>query len=480
MKAGLWSLIVLVFAACAHGSHPSFFSEIDLRTLDRIGVQLGGRVVPLRSFADAFVNDVHGDLPLRTIDGDSVDAVLVLLEAVLDPERAMEWVTLRERSGTVRTAGDVLVGILSEVSGDLSDSRKTHSLAELEARVALVIFAADEIHVLPAANDSGRWIALADTDDDVLLEMLDRLAAAWRAGDPSIANTSLRDLAGIISDAQRDVGVRHWLLALERLLELLPLLTVCVLLYAMACVLASCGLRRLALLALVVGIAGHLFVISARAIVMHRIPLQNHYESMLAVGAMVVVVTLTMSSRRYQPAIFMIGSGLTALLIAAAEWLNMPGRLLELEAGILSSAAILKYHVLTILAGYALILLGAGIGATVLFKRLAGATLEDISRLHRLQVNLGYFAFWVLGVGILLGAIWADRAWGRWWAFDPKETWALITWLFYLAMVHIPASRVQAHRQPTMVAVLHLLGLLAMLWTYFGVNLLMNSLHAYT
>ena len=43
-------------------------------------------------------------------------------------------------------------------------------------------------------------------------------------------------------------------------------------------------------------------------------------------------------------------------------------------------------------------------------------------------------AFWALGVGILLGAWWADHSWGRWWAFDPKELWALLTWLVYLVV----------------------------------------------
>ncbi|XOV74591.1 MAG: cytochrome c biogenesis protein CcsA [Phycisphaerales bacterium] len=108
-----------------------------------------------------------------------------------------------------------------------------------------------------------------------------------------------------------------------------------------------------------------------------------------------------------------------------------------------------------------------------------GRSPEQIADLHRTQTRLGYWAFWVLGLGIFLGAVWADRAWGRWWAFDPKETWALITWLAYLAMVHIPASRLSARRRPVIVATLHLLGLLAMLWTYFGVNLLLPSLHSY-
>jgi ABC-type transport system involved in cytochrome c biogenesis permease subunit len=87
-------------------------------------------------------------------------------------------------------------------------------------------------------------------------------------------------------------------------------------------------------------------------------------------------------------------------------------------------------------------------------------------------------AFWGLGVGILLGAWWADHSWGRWWAFDPKETWALITWIIYLIVVHIRVA-LTGPKRALVTAWLSVLGFIVMLWTYFGVNLLLPGLHAY-
>ena len=92
------------------------------------------------------------------------------------------------------------------------------------------------------------------------------------------------------------------------------------------------------------------------------------------------------------------------------------------------------------------------------------------------QMIILQLAFWTLGVGILLGAWWADHSWGRWWAFDPKETWALITWIVYLIVIHV---RFGAKDKALVTAWLSVAGFVVMLWTYFGVNLLLPGLHAY-
>jgi ABC-type transport system involved in cytochrome c biogenesis permease subunit len=101
-------------------------------------------------------------------------------------------------------------------------------------------------------------------------------------------------------------------------------------------------------------------------------------------------------------------------------------------------------------------------------------TLRDLDTAHMTVLQL---AFWTLGVGILLGAWWADHSWGRWWAFDPKETWALVTWIVYLIVIHVRMTGLKDRGLTT--AWLSVAGFIIMLWTYFGVNLLLPGLHAY-
>ncbi|MDP9175117.1 MAG: cytochrome c biogenesis protein CcsA [Planctomycetota bacterium] len=95
----------------------------------------------------------------------------------------------------------------------------------------------------------------------------------------------------------------------------------------------------------------------------------------------------------------------------------------------------------------------------------------DVCNLVVLQL-----AFWVLGVGIVLGAIWADQSWGRPWGWDPKETFALVTWIVYLIIVHMRVATVD---KAWWTAVLGCFGFFVMLFNWIGVNFLLVGLHSY-
>ena len=85
------------------------------------------------------------------------------------------------------------------------------------------------------------------------------------------------------------------------------------------------------------------------------------------------------------------------------------------------------------------------------------------------------FPIFTLG-GLVFGAIWADQAWGKYWTWDPKETWSLITWFFYAFYLHSRLMRGWKGKKVAMVAVL---GFMAVIFTYLGVNLLLSGLHSY-
>jgi cytochrome c-type biogenesis protein CcsB len=85
------------------------------------------------------------------------------------------------------------------------------------------------------------------------------------------------------------------------------------------------------------------------------------------------------------------------------------------------------------------------------------------------------FPIFTLG-GLIFGAIWADQAWGKYWTWDPKETWSLITWFFYAFYLH---SRLMRGWKGKKVAIVAVLGFIAVIFTYLGVNLLLSGLHSY-
>ena len=109
---------------------------------------------------------------------------------------------------------------------------------------------------------------------------------------------------------------------------------------------------------------------------------------------------------------------------------------------------------------------------------LGGGRARLLNDLDKAQMVVLQIAFYGLGVGILLGAYWADHAWGRWWGWDPKETWALITWIIYLIAIHLRLSAGVKNRGLT-TAWLSVIGFGVMLWCYWGVNMLLAGLHSY-
>ena len=110
-------------------------------------------------------------------------------------------------------------------------------------------------------------------------------------------------------------------------------------------------------------------------------------------------------------------------------------------------------------------------------RRGPGGVLPPAERLDRLAYRLIAIAFPIWTVGpLILGAIWAEVSWGRYWGWDPKEVWALITWLAYAAYLH---ARATAGWKGAKASVVSLIGYATVLFSYFAVNILFDGLHSY-
>jgi len=115
----------------------------------------------------------------------------------------------------------------------------------------------------------------------------------------------------------------------------------------------------------------------------------------------------------------------------------------------------------------------AGVNAPLQLQSVQFSTGEQLDNLSYRTITVGFL---MLTVGIVSGAVWANEAWGSYWSWDPKETWALICWLVYAAYLHTRLSRGWQGRRPALVAVA---GLVVIAVCYIGVNLLGIGLHSY-
>jgi len=102
--------------------------------------------------------------------------------------------------------------------------------------------------------------------------------------------------------------------------------------------------------------------------------------------------------------------------------------------------------------------------------------LPDAAILDELSYQLIVIGFILLTLGIITGAVWAHSAWGRYWGWDPKETWSLITWLVYAALLH---SRMIRGWRGKRLAIFSIVGFCSVIFTYLGVNLILSGLHSY-
>jgi ABC-type transport system involved in cytochrome c biogenesis permease subunit len=98
----------------------------------------------------------------------------------------------------------------------------------------------------------------------------------------------------------------------------------------------------------------------------------------------------------------------------------------------------------------------------------------EYDRITYTSIVAGYPIF--TAGALIFGAVWAQKAWGRWWGWDPKETWALITWLIYTFYLHL---RLISKKTGRLVSVIAVVGFLCTVFTFFGVNYLLPGLHSY-
>ena len=142
-------------------------------------------------------------------------------------------------------------------------------------------------------------------------------------------------------------------------------------------------------------------------------------------------------------------------------------------------------HVTLAFLGHAVFAIAAAAGIMYLLqermlksKKFSGLfyRLPSLDTLDSMNYKCLTFGFPLMTMGIISGAIWANAAWGGYWRWDPKETWALICWLVYAAYLHTRLSRGWQGRRPALVAVA---GLVVICVCYIGVNLLGIGLHSY-
>ncbi len=224
----------------------------------------------------------------------------------------------------------------------------------------------------------------------------------------------------------------------------------------------------------------HTVGIGLRCYIAGRPPVTNMYESIIWVAYGAVIFSGILYLIQRQMIVLIVSSVLaTASLIAAdaAPAMMDPG--LHPLVAVLRSNYWLTVHVLTITLGYAAFALCLGLGNVTLWQYLRPSEgwMARVQNLNLLTYRATQFGVVLLGAGTILGGIWADESWGRFWGWDPKEVWALIAFLCYVAILH---GRYTNWMGQFGFAAWSVVGFLSVLMAWYGVNFVLGAgLHSY-
>ncbi len=212
-----------------------------------------------------------------------------------------------------------------------------------------------------------------------------------------------------------------------------------------------------------------------RSVLISFVAVTNTYESLLffaaAICAVLFALRLIRSTRGLSPFV-LFGSTIVAIVLLAISSSPLAPKGIEPPIPALHSYW-LVLHVTFAFIGEAFFVVSF-VAAIVLLATKNEDRRTEMDRLVATSIGIGYPIF--SAGALVFGAIWAETAWGAWWSWDPKETWALITWLIYTAYLH---TRLVKGMRGRTSAILAIVGFAAMVFTFFGVNYLLSGLHSY-
>jgi cytochrome c-type biogenesis protein CcsB len=237
-----------------------------------------------------------------------------------------------------------------------------------------------------------------------------------------------------------------------------------------------------------VGAAAHTTAVITRGLAVHRAPWGNMYEFVTALTCVAAIFFLfaMIRYRAWTLGVFVMGAvvvtlGLAETLIYTAPgdlvpalqsyWLDIHVTAMTLATGIFFVSAVLGFVYLWVDRYTRRVAAGRAAPGNGIVRRLPG-----IEQLDRLTYRTIVFGFPVWTFGVIAGAIWADQAWGRYWGWDPVETWAFITWVLYAAFLHARATAGWRGRRAHYV---QLLGFTSLIFNILVVQVFIAGMHSY-
>ncbi len=486
----------------------------EFEPLRGIAIQAGGRTKPLDTFARETARRVGGAKPFGFEGIKGLEPTEWLLAMIAAPDRWRNELIVKVTHAGLRSAAglpedkdrysfDELVsheGLMSATEKVHAKLREDEEIDPVEREIADLydilstmsgVMSGEALRIIPHPEDpKATWYSIANLDDPRVPQaqrvraLVSALVSAYVAGDRPgvrIAGAGLASrlaaIAPVLYPTEKELAMEvhynrfkpfrmAWILYLFGFLALIASFP-----------LESKGFGRAGMALVVGGFLVHAYGMALRVLISGRPPVTTMYETVIFVawgGMLFALVFEAIYKVRYFAAT---AAGLGVLGLILADNVPILDGAISPLVPVLRDNMWLTVHVLTITLGYAAFTLAMGLGHVNLglyFFAPGSNLLKSLSLFLYRALQVGTL---FLAVGTLLGGVWASYSWGRFWGWDPKETWALIALLGYLAILH---GRLLGWIKNFGLAVGSILGYLLVLMAWYGVNFVLGTgLHSY-
>ena len=478
-----------------------------------IPLQDEGRIKPLDTFARNHLVAFYGKRSIKELDMGATDWIINL---ILNPENGRDQKIFNIRNPEVASSlfldwtnehkysfNQITPG-LSEQSSmlEMIDQKDASDRTVYEKQLYEIsrnILRFEEISYLKALkfippsnnSESGEWLSPfdfilkgipANENQEAILNSLQMYLANRLAGNDLEMSSALNRYEMALSTFQ-GINVKVDNLKKETWMNRINLFYISLGLYLLSFIFLSISwmikpilLNRVAYLLLISGTVIHGYGIFLRMQIMERPPVTTLYESVIFVSLIIMALAVLLEYFRKDGLGIFVGSVSGSVLHYVGFSYAADGDTLGMLVAVLNSNFWLATHVTTITIGYGASLMAGCVGHLYLIQEIRGVNSASLKSIFNNLFGITLLALFFTLFGTILGGIWADQSWGRFWGWDPKENGALLIVLWQLMMIHMRLSGLAKPKEFALGMALNNI-IVALAW--FGVNLLQVGLHSY-
>ena len=482
-------------------------------TIGDIPLQDEGRIKPLDTFARNHLLAFYGKRSIKELDMGATDWIINL---ILNPENGRDQKIFNIRNPEVASSlfldwtnehkysfNQVTPG-LSEQSSmlEMIDQKDASDRTVYEKQLYEIsrnILRFEEISYLKALkfippsnnSESGEWLSPfdfilkgipANENQEAILNSLQMYLANRLAGNDLEMSSALNRYEMALSTFQ-GINVKVDNLKKETWMNRVNLFYISLGLYLLSFIFLLISwmikpilLNRVAYLLLISGTVIHGYGIFLRMQIMERPPVTTLYESVIFVSLIIMALAVLLEYFRKDGLGIFVGSVSGSVLHYVGFSYAADGDTLGMLVAVLNSNFWLATHVTTITIGYGASLMAGCVGHLYLIQEIRGVNSASLKSIFKNLFGITLLALFFTLFGTILGGIWADQSWGRFWGWDPKENGALLIVLWQLMMIHMRLSGLAKPKEFALGMALNNI-IVALAW--FGVNLLQVGLHSY-